>query len=294
MRGKQKDEARIGVVGRWPVGIVPEQITKARRRRTHVGVRVVPVDAPRLQRPLHDEVVSRAPNVVHDFFAAPFLKRFANARAKSFQHFIPRSARPLPCSARPAALHRIQHAIRIVNLVDGRRTLGAQPPAARRMHGIAFELGDLPDFLVDVGQQSAGRFAVEADRGNKIVVLLDAARPGLGIEFDPVVPLLYRRTVGEMAAVAFELMTHSESPKTLCGDSRLGCPPSVARLPVHSALTVGHALPGHHEAPFKNQQARPAPALPRTPRYKNQKVPPTTGPVARFRRAQRRLPRTSS
>ena len=88
-------------------------------------MRIVAVDSPGLQRAIHDEVVARTAHVIHHFFAAPFLNRFANARAERFQHFSPRSARPLPGSARPAALHGIKNAIRIVNLIDGRRTLGA-------------------------------------------------------------------------------------------------------------------------------------------------------------------------
>jgi hypothetical protein len=73
------------------------------------------------------------------------------------------------------------------------------------MLGIALELRDLPRFLVDVGQKAASRFAVKANRGNELVVLLDAARPGLGIVFEPVVPLLDRRTKCEVAAVTLEI-----------------------------------------------------------------------------------------
>src|SRR5207253_3234284 len=158
-------------------------VTKTRRRRANVGVRVVPVDAPRLQRPFHDEAVPRAPDVVHHLLATPILKRFANPRAKRLQHLIPGSAHPLPCSARSVALHRIPH-----------------------------ELGDLPGFFVDMSQQPTGRFAIEANRRNKLIMLLHSTEPRLGVEFNPVIPLFFRGTISEMAPVAFEIMTHSRSP----------------------------------------------------------------------------------
>ncbi len=205
MRGEQQNEARVGMVGRWPIGIVPEQIAKTRRRRAHIRVRVVTVDAPRLQGALHDEVVSRAAHVVHDFFAAIFLKRFADARAESLQHFVPRGPRPFPAAARPGALHRIKDAIGIVNLRDRGRSFRTKASAARRMLRVAFKLRNLSRFLIDVGEKSASRFAVEADGGNKLIMLFDAARPGCGIVLDPIVPLLDRRARRKMAAVALEI-----------------------------------------------------------------------------------------
>ena len=72
------------LVGRWAIGIVPEQIAEARRRGTYIGMGVVAVDAPRLQRTFHDEVVPGAAHVVHDFFAAAFLDSFADAGAERF------------------------------------------------------------------------------------------------------------------------------------------------------------------------------------------------------------------
>src|ERR1041385_3005214 len=105
-------------------------------------MRIVAVDAPRLQRALHDEVVTGAADMVHDFFAAPFLYGFADACTERLEHLLPRGAGPLPCSALPSTLHRIEHAVGIMNLINGRGTLGAQASAARRMHRIPFELID--------------------------------------------------------------------------------------------------------------------------------------------------------
>ena len=146
--------------------------------------------------------------MIHHFFATAFLKRFADSCAKGFQYFLPRGTGPLPCSASAVALHGIQHAIWIVNLIDGCRTFGAQASAACGMHGITFEFGNLTGCFVDIGQQTASRFAVETNRRNQGIVLLDTARPGFRIEFNPVVPLFHGRTISEMAAVAFKIITH--------------------------------------------------------------------------------------
>ena len=130
--------------------------------------------------------------------------------AEGLQHFLPAmSASHLPCRrAAPTAFHRIKNAIRIVNLIDRRRPLGAQPPAAGGMHWVALKLRDLPGFFVDIGQQPASRFAVETNRGNQRVMFLDPPRPSLGIVLNPVVPLLHRRSRGKMAAVAFKIVIH--------------------------------------------------------------------------------------
>src|SRR5947209_2300569 len=141
---------------------MPEQIAKARGRRADVGVRVVAVDAPGLQGAIHDEVVTRPSDVIHNFFAAALLKRLANAGAERFQHLVPRSTLPVSTSSRAGALHGIEDAIGIMNLIDGCRALGAEASAAGGVLGIAFELGDLPGFFVDVSQHSASGFAIEA------------------------------------------------------------------------------------------------------------------------------------
>jgi hypothetical protein len=85
-------------------------------------------------------------------------------------------------------------AVGIVDLIDGRWPLGAQPAAARRMQRIPLELADFPRLLVDVGEQAASRFAVEASGGNELIVLFGALRrPTAGFDFHPIVPHLRRR-----------------------------------------------------------------------------------------------------
>src|SRR6266852_9746974 len=109
-------------------------------------MRVVDVDAPRLRGAIHKVVLSGASHVIHDFFAAIFLKRFADARAESLQHLVPGSAGPLPAPARAGPLHRIKDAIGIVNLSDRSRALRTKTPATSRMLRVAFKLRDLPRF----------------------------------------------------------------------------------------------------------------------------------------------------
>src|SRR5713226_3216470 len=168
-------------------------------------MRIVAVDAPCLRSPIHKVILSWASHVIHDFFATIFLKRFADARAESLQHLVPRSPRPLPAPARPRPPHRIKDAVGIMNLSDRRRTLRTKPSAACWMLRVTFKLRDLSRFLIDIGEKSASRFAVEAYGGNKLVMFFNAARPRSGIEFDPVVPLLHRRVRGEVATVALEI-----------------------------------------------------------------------------------------
>src|SRR5208282_2054784 len=168
-------------------------------------MRVVTVDAPRLQGAIHDEVVSGTAHVVHDFFATVFLKCLAHALAESLQHLVPGSAGPLPSTARAGALHGIEDAIGIVNLGDGGRAFRAQAPAAGGMLGITFKLRDLSGSLIDIGKKAAGGLTVEADGGNELIMLFDAAGPRFGIVLNPIVPLLDRRTKGKVAAVALKI-----------------------------------------------------------------------------------------
>jgi hypothetical protein len=93
-----------------------------------------------------------------------------------------------------------------LNLVDDRGPFGAQAAAAGGVHGIAFELGHLSGFLVDVGQQAAGGFAVEADGGDELVVARDFARPGGGIVLHPIVPFGDRRAGHQMAAFRLKVV----------------------------------------------------------------------------------------
>ena len=159
--------------------------------------------------------------------------------------------------------------------------------------GLPSNFVDLPRFLIDIRQQPASGFTVETNRGNQRVVLLNAPRPRFGIELNPVIPFLHRRTISEMAAVAFELILIQKSPAKLgcprIGTALVSLPSRDMRLPLRFSdpttnSTVRHTLPSHHETPFKisNPSKANTPAISAafesgTPSQKrnNGKIPPS-------------------
>src|SRR3974390_1703860 len=107
------------------------------------------------------------------------------------------------------------------------------------MHGIAFELFNPAGGFVDIGQQSARGLTVKANGRHKLVVLLDAPRPLLRIEFDPVVPFLDRRAISEMTAVALEIGHRNPSPRYMRAQDALAT--------AGATLAIRYALSRHHE-----------------------------------------------
>ncbi len=160
---------------------------------------VVSIHAPRTQHALHVTIVSGPPHVVHHLVASPFDDGSTNFGGKGIQHFIPANALPLALAALTRALQGIQNALWIVDLVDGGRAFGAVAPTTARMIGVALQLLDAARLFIDIGQQPAGRLAVEADSGDNFVMPLHFARPRLRVVFYPVVPALRRRTRGQIA-----------------------------------------------------------------------------------------------
>src|SRR4029453_10129043 len=94
------------------------------------------------------------------------------------ERLIPGHALPLPFPAGARPPERVEDALGIGDLIQRGGTLGAVPAAAARMRGIALELLDLQRLLVHVGEEPAGRLAVEADGGDERVLALHLARPG--------------------------------------------------------------------------------------------------------------------
>ena len=186
------------MVGARPVELVPQRIAEAGARRADVCVRVVTVDAPRLQHPFGVAFVPGAPDVVDNPVACAGFERGANFRRDFVQRLFPRDAFPFACAALSLALQGIEDAFGIVNLVDGRRSLGAVASAAGRMRRVTLELAHQAGILVDVGKHPAGRLAVEAGGRHQRVAPLDALGPLVCVEFDVVVPILW---VGELAEV---------------------------------------------------------------------------------------------
>src|SRR5262249_40890331 len=68
------------------------------------------------------------------------------------------------------------------------------------MERVALELADLGGLFVDIGQEAAGGFAVEAGGGNQAVVTLRLLRgPLVRIDFDDIIPRLGARMAAERA-----------------------------------------------------------------------------------------------
>ncbi len=169
---------------------------------------VVPVDPPALQHALHVTVVPRAPHVVHDLLASPLPDRSSDPRAEGLEHFVPGRALPLVRAAPALALHRVEHPVFGLELVHYRHALGTEAPAACGVHGVALDLADLTGLFVDVGEQAAGRLAVEADRRDEPVVALGLLGPGPRIVLDPVRPAVCRRIGAELGPGSLGLVFH--------------------------------------------------------------------------------------
>ncbi len=190
MRADEQDDLGVGVVGARPVEFVPQCVAEAGARRADGGVRVMAIDAPRLQHPVGVAFVPGAADMVDHPVPRAGIERITDFCRDFVQRLLPRDTLPLARAALALALQRVQDALGIVNLVDGRWSLGAVAPAAGGMCRVAFELAHSPGLLVDVSKHPAGRLAVEAGGWHQRVATLDPLRPGIGVELEMVVPLL--------------------------------------------------------------------------------------------------------
>ncbi len=152
MGRQEKNEPGVPVVRRGPVSVMPEHVAQPRTSRAYVGVGVMTVDSPRLKRTLHDVVVPRATHMVHHLLAASLLDGLSNARSQIGEHRLPRDALPLSAPARTHSLHGIQDAIGILNLLQHRRSLGAEASPARRVERVPLESNQLSCRAIQDGQ----------------------------------------------------------------------------------------------------------------------------------------------
>ena len=232
--GDEQDATGVRVVRRGPVCALPEDVAQAGGGRADVGVGVVPVDPPALQNALHVTVVAGAPHVVHDLLAAPLTDRSSDPPAEGLEHLVPGGALPLVRAARPLALHRVEDPVGGLELVHHRQALGTEASATGGVHGVSLDLGDLAGLLVDVGEQPARRFAVEADRRDEPVVALGLLGPCSRVVLDPVGPAVYGRAGTQLGPGG----------------------PWRSSSTWASLSAVGHALGRHDETPLECQQAR--------------------------------------
>ena len=180
------------MIGRGPIHAVPEGVSRPRARRADVGVAVVAVDAPGVKDALEiDQLVAGTAEVIHDLLPAPLHEGLPDAARDVVEGLVPRHPLPRPAPARADPAQRMANPLGIVHLVQGGRALGAVAAAAARMRGVALELLDLEGLLVDVGEQPAGRLAVEADGRDQRIAALHLSGPGHRIVLDPVLPALH-------------------------------------------------------------------------------------------------------
>src|SRR5262245_54831910 len=161
---ERENETRIRVVRRRPVVTPPQRVAQPRPRRADVCMAVMAIDAPGAENTVNKAFRTRSADVIDDFMAAILLQRLADASTDVGQGLVPTHRFPLAIPALPDALHWREDAIRVVDLIDGGRSLRTVFPAAARMGGIAFELANSAGLFVDVGQQAASALAVETSR----------------------------------------------------------------------------------------------------------------------------------
>src|SRR5262249_25258794 len=157
------------VVGRRAIEAVPEGVPRARAGGADVRVAVVPVDAPRMEDTLQvEKLVARPAEGIHHLLLPSLHERLPDAPGDVLERVIPRHEPPLATATRADAAQRIPDPLGIGDLVQRRGALRAVPAPAARVLGIALELLDAKRLLVDIRQEPARSFAVEADRGNQL------------------------------------------------------------------------------------------------------------------------------
>ena len=121
----EDDDPGVGVIRAGAVHSHPPVEPGAGAARTHVRVRVVPVDAPGREHALGEAVLARTADVVHDLVVPVFLQRLADAGGDVVERVVPRDTLPLPFSTPAGPLQRMEDAVGIGDLVERGRTLGA-------------------------------------------------------------------------------------------------------------------------------------------------------------------------
>ena len=193
VRRNQENHLCVGKVGRRTVVTHPALVADAGIRATDIGVAVVAIGAPRLEHAVGVTVFAGAADVIHHFVVAVFFEGRADPSTDFGEGLIPADAFPLTAAAFADLLKRVHDPLLVIDLVDRRRALGAVATTAGWVFGVALDLGDLARLVVEVGQQAAGGFTVEARGRYQRVVALDFVGPCLRVEFGPVVPLVERR-----------------------------------------------------------------------------------------------------
>ena len=193
----QQDDLGVGVVRRGPVVAAPQRVAEPGTGRADVRVAVVAVHPPGQQEALREAVLTGPADVVDDLVLAVLDDRRPDPSRDVVERVVPADPLPVAAAALPGATQRIQDALGVVDLVDRGRPLGAVATARSRVGRVALELLDRHVRLVDVGQQPAGRLAVEARGGHEHVLVRHLARVRLRVVLHVVVPVGDRREVAQ-------------------------------------------------------------------------------------------------
>src|ERR1041384_3538653 len=136
----------------------------------------MPIDAPGLEHSVNVPGVARTSDVVDNFVATVFDKRRPDLLGERFENFVPGGSLPLTFASCADSFKRKKDALRIVDLIYRGWSFGAIPSTRARMQRIAFELANIAGVLIDISEQSACGFAVEAGGWHKRVTPLDFFR----------------------------------------------------------------------------------------------------------------------
>src|SRR5207245_9318282 len=91
---------------------------RAGARGAHVGMAVVAVDPPGVKDALEiDELVARAPEVVHDLLVPALDERRPDPAAHVVERLVPAHALPLPAAPGPDPAQRIADPLTVVHLI---------------------------------------------------------------------------------------------------------------------------------------------------------------------------------
>ena len=174
----QVDDLGVGVIGARPVRPHPELVAGPPAAGADVRVRVVAVDAPAGEHPLGEAVLARPADVHHDLVLPVLDDRGPDPARERVERLVPADPLPAARAAGAGPAQRVQDPVRVGHLVDGGRAFRAVAAPGARMLGVSLELAHPQAVPVHVGEQAAGRLAVEAGGGDQHVAVFLAGRPG--------------------------------------------------------------------------------------------------------------------
>src|SRR4051794_22956905 len=90
---------------------LPYRVAKSSTCRTYIRVRIVSVDAPRLQNSVDETLVSGPANVIDDLVTRVLLQGFADPGRDVVEGLIPRDLLPFAIAATALSFHGIQDAV---------------------------------------------------------------------------------------------------------------------------------------------------------------------------------------